>query len=195
MRIAELGSTKALFYLGVVHYHGLGVRFDCYHPRPRPSRPGACSSAFSRGELRHPHPLEEGRSPRRSSRSSPMAPPSSATRGGRSRGGGGMAACEPLPIPGGAPLSSVVIPARQCRPCRSSPGGRRRGTVSLDGGCSSGFGARSRISAWESESGRGATDRSTKQSSSPALLLACASSLFHGRNATATVPDVQRSGE
>ena len=50
----------------------------------------------------------------------------------------------------------------------SSPGGRRRGTVPLDGGCSSGFGARSRIRAWESESRRGATDRYTEQSSSPA---------------------------
>ena len=82
MRIAELGSTKALFNLGVVHSHGLGVEDDCYHPRPRPSR----------GPVRPP-PLamhsaililfEEGRTSRRSSPSAPTASPCSTTAGER----------------------------------------------------------------------------------------------------------------
>ena len=86
--------------------------------------------------------------------------PDSLSRGGEEE----WRARIPFDIPGGAP------PWGQCRPCRSSPGERPQGTVSLDGGCSYGFGARSRIRAWESESERGATIlRSYLQSSSPAF--------------------------
>ena len=97
---------------------------------------GACSSAPSRGALRRPPSPEESRTPRRSSRSSPPAPPCHATAGERPWTSSG-ALGSPSDPPGGAPLrrmsprtNSIEVPSELgTLRLRGDGAARRRGVV------------------------------------------------------------------